>query len=176
VPVPFALREISVNTICPHCKTPIRYSARLAGEPVVCPVCQKEFTMPEPDQQARLLAEDETLRREQQARFARSRARPPHVQELAQRYPALRFLAGLHQFLALAVLFGSLVGLATLWILELPMETRVQGTVFLAVVAPAAPAVLWGIGELILLFVDMANDARIARIEVERLRRKRRSL
>jgi hypothetical protein len=159
-----------VNTICPHCKTPIRYSARLAGEPVCCPVCQQEFAMPTPDEQAKLLTENDTLRREQQARFARARARGLHAQDVANRYPALRFLAGLHQFLAMAVLFGSLVGLATLWVIDLPMQWRIQGTVLLAVVALAAPAMLWGAGELILLFVDMANDARMARMEVARLR------
>jgi len=162
-----------MNTICPHCKMRIPYSARQAGKPVTCPLCHTQFAMPTPDQQARLIEEVDVLKREQAERFERARGSRSVLPEEGRRYPALRFLAALHQFLAVTTLFLALVGLGSLFIVEMPPQGKVQAAVLLVAYIVLGPILLWGIGELILLFVDMANDLRATRRELTRLRRRR---
>ncbi len=162
-----------MNTICPHCQMRVAYNARQAGKPVTCPVCHAQFPMPTPNEQAKLIEEVGVLKREQMERFRRARESRSSLPEEGSRYPALRFVAGLLQFLAVAVLFLSSVGLVAVGITEMPGEQKIQFAVFLSASILLGPAVLWGMGELILLLVDMANDMRATRHEITRLRRRR---
>jgi len=162
-----------MNTICPHCKMRIPYSARRAGQTVACPLCRIQFLMPTPGQQAKLIEEVDVLKQEQAERFERARAGRSGLPEESRRYPALRFIAGLHQFLAVATSFFALVGLGTLFVIEMPADLRVQVAVFLVAYILIGPVLLWGAGELLLLLVDMANDMRATRHEITRLRRRR---
>ena len=70
-------------------------------------------------------------------------------------------------------MFLALVGLGSLFVVEMPPQGKVQAAVLLAAYIVLGPILLWGIGELILLFVDMANDLRATRRELTRLRRRR---
>ena len=129
--------------------------------------------MPTPDQQARLIEEVDELRREQAERFERSRAGRPASSEERRRYPALRFIAGFCQFLAIASFFLAVAGLAVVLFIEMPASIRVVTALSLAAAAVIVPVFLWGVGELLLLLVDMANDIRATRHEIWRLRRRR---
>lgn len=162
-----------MKTLCPHCKMLIPYSARLAGRTTTCPVCHTQFAMPSPDEQARLIAEEQSLRDDQQQRFERARQKRLMPSEEAGRYPALRFVAGLVQFLAVVVFFLAVVGIVAVSVSEMLWEVKVQWAVTLATAAVIGPVLLWGLGELIILFIDMANDMRATRQEIARLRRKK---
>jgi hypothetical protein len=162
-----------MNTICPHCKRLIPYSARWAGRPATCPECHQPFEMPSPDEQAKLLAQEEALKQEQTQRFEHARERRGVPAEAAARYPALRFIAGLLQFLAGLALVGSLLGLALVALSGLPGEVLIPRLIQLTVVMVLSPVLLWGLGELIYLLIDMANDIHAARQELTRLRRKK---
>jgi anti-sigma factor RsiW len=162
-----------MKTVCPHCTSLIPYSSRLAGRTATCPVCHQRYEMPSPAEQARLLAEDESLRNEQKERFERARQRRITPAEEATRYPALRFIANLLQFLAVTTLFLSVAGVVVVLLSGEPWRSQVQGLIGLGVAAVLPPVLLWGLGELIGLLIDMANDARVARQELSRLRRKK---
>jgi hypothetical protein len=163
-----------MNTICPHCKLRIPYSVRQAGQSVACPLCRTQFVMPTPDQQAKLIEEVDVLKREQTERFERARAGRSASVEEGRRYPALRFIAGVYQFLAVASLFLALVGLAAIFVVEMPSPSeRLQAAAWLVGYVLIGPVLLWGAGELLFLLVDMANDIRATRQEITRLRRRK---
>jgi len=162
-----------MNTICPHCKMLIPYSARLAGRPATCPLCHTPFEMPSPDEQAQLIARVDALKQEQSDRFEHARQRRVLPVAEGSRYPALRFIAGLLQFLALVVLLLSIAGLVAVALNDLSLETKSWVVPVLLVDMVFGPIFLWGMGELILLMIDIANDMRATRMEITRLRRKK---
>ncbi len=129
--------------------------------------------MPAPDEQARLIGEQDVLQYEQAQRFAHARDRRTLPAEEPSRYPALKLVAGLCQFLAIALLFLAILGLAIVVPTQMPELVKVQTVVLLAAILVLGPVFLWGLGELILLFIDMAHDMRATRQEITRLRRKR---
>ncbi len=86
---------------------------------------------------------------------------------------ALRFVAGLLQFLALVVLLLSIAALVALAVTDLSLEVMSWAVPALMVGAVFGPLFLWGLGELILLMIDIANDLRATRLEITRLRRKK---
>jgi hypothetical protein len=162
-----------MKTLCPHCKMLIPYSARLAGREARCPVCGEPFDMPSPDEQAKLIQQDDALRREQARRFEHARQRRTLAAAEAGRYPALRFIAGLLQFLALLVLVAALVSLVAVALSNAPWEAKLWRIALSFGFVLMGPVLLWGLGELILLLIDVANDMRATRQEITRLRRRK---
>jgi len=161
-----------MRTICPHCKVLIPYSSRLAGRPATCPACHRTFDMPSPDEQAKLIEQVGALKRDQRARFERARQRrlaaPP-----GSEYPALRLIAGLLQFLAVVVLALCLVNAAITVAGDAPWPAKAWLLAVSIALVVLAPVLLWGLGELILLLIDMANEVRATRLAIARLRRKK---
>jgi hypothetical protein len=70
--------------------------------------------------------------------------------------------------------FLALVGLAAVFVLEMPSQSeRLQAAALVAGYILIGPVLLWGVGELLFLLVDMANDIRATRPEITRLRRRK---
>jgi len=161
-----------MRTICPHCKVLVPYSSRLAGRPATCPACHRTFDMPSPDEQARLIEQVDALKRDQRARFERARQRRLAAAPGSES-PALRLIAGLLQFLAVVVLALLLVNATTALLGDAQWPAEAWGPAVLNALVVLAPVLLWGLGELILLLIDTANEVRSTRLEITRLRRKK---
>jgi hypothetical protein len=128
--------------------------------------------MPSPDEQAKLIEQVDALKLEQKARFERARQRrlaaPP-----GSEYPALRLIAGLLQFLAVVVLALWLVNVAITVASDVAWPAKAWALAVSVALVFLGPVLLWGLGELILLLIDIAGDIRVTRLEITRLRRRK---